>query len=417
MTSMTASAQSPSIEAWDHKAARISDQYRAEALSTLPADRATAERMLRNLYAREGLPAPKCLWFDGPLSCMLAFEVMRRLDLREAPRMLDELRPAYAYRFRDLWFSLEEMIVGQLGLAEHLVDAGFYGSDPGWVPAINESVPWTAMENVEAALEHGLWSELDRMIANALAGKSLGDFDVQLSAQFWEQLDGCFDKVIQHDLPRAGGAIPFLEGFWNSEGLSWVAHYVGCQCAGATFKPAAREHLAELAALCGACGWWLACERVVFCSERPQRIGLDVEHRLHGESGPAIEFRDGHQLYAWHGTEVPAEWIEQHETLDPSLALTWPQIEQRRAVAEIIGWGKVLEHVPARVVDADPDPRIGMLFECDLPGMSSSRFLRVRCGTGREFVLSVPREMRTALEANAWTYGLRSEEYQLEARS
>ena len=42
---------------------------------------------------------------------------------------------------------------------------------------------------------------------------------------------------------------------------------------------------------------------------------------LHGESGPAIEFHDGHQVYAWHGTEVPAEWIERRETLDPSLAL------------------------------------------------------------------------------------------------
>src|SRR5258708_11500733 len=233
--SMTASARHPLSYAWEREAARFSDEYRAAALSTLPADRVTAEPMLRTLYAREGLPAPKCLWFDGPLSCLLAFELMQRLKSREAPRMLDERRPADARRIRDLCFSLGEQIVRQLGLLEHLIDAGFYRSDPGWVPAINESAPWTAMENVEVALQHGLWSELDRMIAKALAGKSLDDFHAQLTAQFWSQVNGCFGKVIQHDLRPTAGAIPFLNGFWNSESLGWVADYVVCQCAGASF--------------------------------------------------------------------------------------------------------------------------------------------------------------------------------------
>jgi hypothetical protein len=43
--------------------------------------------------------------------------------------------------------------------------------------------------------------------------------------------------------------------------------------------------------------------------------------------------------------------------------------------------------------------------------------LRVRCGTGREFVLAVPPTVLSAREANAWTYGLSPEEYQLEARA
>jgi len=35
----------------------------------------------------------------------------------------------------------------------------------------------------------------------------------------------------------------------------------------------------------------------------------------------------------------------------------------------------------------------------------------------RDFVLSVPRATRTAREANAWTYGLSSDQYQLEVRT
>ena len=47
----------------------------------------------------------------------------------------------------------------------------------------------------------------------------------------------------------------------------------------------------------------------------------------------------------------------------------------------------------------------------------ASRFLRVRCGTGRSFVLPVPREVHTARQANAWTYGLSESEYAPEVRT
>lgn len=145
-----------------------------------------------------------------------------------------------------------------------------------------------------------------------------------------------------------------------------------------------------------------------FClaSERPVVLKLDEEGRMHGEDGPAIQWSDGYGQYFWHGTAIPKEWIENRHNLDPTIALTHEQIEQRRAAAEIIGWRKVLEKLSPRVVDKDSDPMIGELLEVDLPDSPGSRFLRVLCGTGREFVLSVPRDMKTALEANAWTYNM-----------
>ncbi len=100
------------------------------------------------------------------------------------------------------------------------------------------------------------------------------------------------------------------------------------------------------------------------------------------------------------------------------VALTWNNTEQRRAAAEIIGWRRVLEWLRAITIDKDIDPEIGELVEGYLPdGEGRARFLKVQCGTGRQFVLSVPVEMRTAREANAWTYGLEPDEYRLEART
>ena len=49
---------------------------------------------------------------------------------------------------------------------------------------------------------------------------------------------------------------------------------------------------------------------------------------------------------------------------------------------------------------------IGTLLEVNLPDIGKEKFLKVLCGTGREFAIPVPPFMKTALEANAWTYGL-----------
>lgn len=141
-------------------------------------------------------------------------------------------------------------------------------------------------------------------------------------------------------------------------------------------------------------------------------------NRLHAASGPAKAWPDGFELHVWHGTRVPASWIEDKDSIKPEMALTWKNIEQRRAAAEIIGWDKILRLLKPEVIDTDPDPEIGVLLEVALPGSENpTRFLKVRCGTGRTFALPVPTEMKTALEANAWTYGLDGKDLKLEVRT
>ena len=143
-----------------------------------------------------------------------------------------------------------------------------------------------------------------------------------------------------------------------------------------------------------------------FCivSDRPTVVARDEQNRPHCETGPFIAWRDGWALYAWHGTRVPADWIEHRKTLDPKIALTDESVERRRAAAEMIGWNVILDALKPRVIEQDEDPLIGTLLEVDLPDAPASRFLRVQCGTNRIFALPVPREMKTALEANSWTF-------------
>ena len=57
------------------------------------------------------------------------------------------------------------------------------------------------------------------------------------------------------------------------------------------------------------------------------------------------------------------------------------------------------------LIDRDEDPEIGELVEVEIPEIGREKFLRVLCGTGREFALPVPPDMKTALQANSWTFG------------
>ena len=164
--------------------------------------------------------------------------------------------------------------------------------------------------------------------------------------------------------------------------------------------------------------YWWPFKDVCIVSERPEGVLLDDRERLHSLSGPVVRFRDGWSAYAVRGTTVPRAWIEDRASLAPETALTWPNVEQRRVAAELVGWERVLDGLDAVTVDAHPNPQIGTLLRADLPDMPGALFLRVRCGTGRTFVLPVPREMTTALQANAWTYNVTEEQLlKLEVRT
>lgn len=148
-----------------------------------------------------------------------------------------------------------------------------------------------------------------------------------------------------------------------------------------------------------------------FCivSDFPETIRLDERERPHCATGPSHRWRDGFEIYHWHGVRIPDRWIMEPGFLTASMALKESNLELRRAACEILGWSKILNDLKAITIDEDGDPEIGTLVEADLPspnGTVKARFLRVLCGTGREFAICVPRNVGTAIAAQAWCQGL-----------
>ena len=200
----------------------------------------------------------------------------------------------------------------------------------------------------------------------------------------------------------------FNSMIYGCQDASWLSFYayfrdvVGLECC---------KKLDGMIELAKHCGWLNVYEDVVVFQDRPEVIKFDDENRLHCESGPAIRYADGFSVYAWHGTSVPKDWIENKENLTPQIALTWENVEQRRCAAEIIGWNRVLDELNCTVIDEDPDPEIGTLVEADIPEIGKERFLKVKCGTGRTFAIPMPPEIKTALAGQAWSYGCELENF------
>lgn len=173
------------------------------------------------------------------------------------------------------------------------------------------------------------------------------------------------------------------------------------------------DHFLQLARVCS---WWIPLEDAAIVMDRPSVIKQDDAGELHCENGPAIKFDDKFEVYAWHGLRIPSEWIRD-KSLTPQIALTFPQVELRRAACEILGWHNVLEALNKRVVDKNDNPQVGTLLEVDIPEIGTEKFLFVECGTGRNFAIPVPPDVTTALEANAWSYGVAANEYMPEVRT
>jgi hypothetical protein len=190
---------------------------------------------------------------------------------------------------------------------------------------------------------------------------------------------------------------------------------------------------------------WIGPKLEISCCE-PAWVHRDGDGNAHSHMGPAAVWPDGSYVYCWRGMRAPTgwfplptrEWLEERPTCPnplprgvayvpptPEEALQHPNLELRRVAMELVGWDAVVETLRPVVVDQDPDPAIGTLLRAEMPmpggfGRSSTQtqqFLRVRCGTGRQFSLLVPPDVRTAREANAWTYGLEPDAYAPEVRT
>jgi hypothetical protein len=243
------------------------------------------------------------------------------------------------------------------------------------------------MDQLMDQLGDQLWDQLGDQLWGQLGGQ-LGD---QLRVQLMDQLGG----QLMDQLWEIHDSLWFVGG-WDS---FWLAFYKFGQEIGVRYKN--QENFDAYIRYAEDCSVMYAYKGIAFCSDRAKVLRFDDRKLLHCEDGYAMEFRDGYGFCSWHGIRVPDEWIV-NKSLDAKTAITWKNMEQRRAACEIVGWAKVLRELNAVIINKSTNPFVGELVEVDIPDIGKEKFLLTMCGTNREFALPVPPQMERASQAQAW---------------
>jgi hypothetical protein len=133
--------------------------------------------------------------------------------------------------------------------------------------------------------------------------------------------------------------------------------------------------------------------------------------RLHRADGPAV-VSDIEDLHFWHGILVPRIVIEAPHEITSQMIDDEPNAEVRRVMIERYGY----ERYVSDGVLAHEDATGRLIKKRNAQGDEISVVSVVNGskepdGTYKRYVLSVPPECKTAVEAVAWSYGMSVEEY------
>jgi hypothetical protein len=103
------------------------------------------------------------------------------------------------------------------------------------------------------------------------------------------------------------------------------------------------------------CGWIFATEDICIICDRPTKILLDEDNRLHGEAEPALEFADGFVAYAHHNAPLPQKYgsVNSHEWQSEWIA-TEQDHELQQLLIRKIGAVRLCQEFSMMEIDSIP---------------------------------------------------------------
>lgn len=220
------------------------EKWRKIALSTEPIDRQKIVRIIQKFYSVLSQQKPKVLFFDSPFAAYSEL-LQQRLENKLLDRLLYQL-----------WERLKisgELI--EIPLEIQCKERGLKISEA------NDLHNDLTHLNVQIVHQLELQLQVTLKVSPVLSS---------VSSQFLRSL-----RMHSSDF-----FIAVLD--YSHQGKIWQA-----------WKALAEE-----------CGWLFPVKGVCFVCDRPRKILLDSENRLHAEGEPAIQFSDGFSVYARHGVSL-----------------------------------------------------------------------------------------------------------------
>lgn len=431
------------------------DHWLANGRSVEPLDRKRAADAICALYAAVGRPTPAVLFFSSPARCILALRAMMKLGT-ERRLLCDsslELQLQEQLRAQPIpkgWLQRQRQAAASIGL--RIESQRRSGT---WAQIWDESSAHFG-SRIDSRIGPSLWVQLDSalrsMLWEQLRSRLWRSVHRKLNEQFREpvrevlETDSMSRSIRYGDDPRdlrqrlldvryqeshldqikLEIGMPGVEGvprglkadIWeHCMGAWWCASavfYDFCARIGISYAPEQTRILRLWLHQCRDSHWWFECDGIVFVSHRPTVLKLDSGGRLHNERGAALEYGDGFRLCAIHGTEVEEDDVLHPERITVRRVEQERNLELRRALTSLYGQARYLKDSGATLVHQDERGKLWRKKregDTDLVMIEVTNSTPEPNGNARSYLLRVPPDMKTAAEAVAWTFGMRSDQY------
>ena len=386
---------------------KIRDEWLKIGLCTDPADRAAAEKGADLAYETAGLEKPKIkIWLNSPDEGAIAATMLAGTK-QAGDQVKDQVWAQVGYQVwaqvraqvRDqAWAQVGDQVWAQVRdqVGDHVGDQV---RDQVWAQVgdqVWDQVWAQAWDQVRAQVGDQVWDQVWAQVRAQVWAQVRDQVRAQVRDQVWDQVWAQVWAQVRDQVRAQVGRAAY-----GQHDASWLAFYKVFE----NLVPETKK-LKGLWQVSQSCGWWWPFESAVIFTDRPKTVLFDQNSNLHCEDGPAIEYRDGFKVHSWHGNRVPAHWIKDKDDLDPNEVLRIANVEQRAAGCQIIGWNKMLDHLPHKIIDSDPNPQHGDLIEVTLEGLPEPEwYLRFECprnGTMMEGVNKRELSEPTVFAAQAW---------------
>lgn len=163
------------------------------------------------------------------------------------------------------------------------------------------------------------------------------------------------------------------------------------------------------------CGWLLGFEKICLVCDRPTKLSLDNENRLHASIESAISFADGYSLYSYHGVTLPEKYGKIHPNQWQSKwLLEETNAELRRVLIQGIDYSRICHELQAFELDCWQEYTL-VKIESHID-IEPIHLLKMTCpSTGYIHALRVPPNINSARDAIRWVnWGIDPEEFSVQ---
>jgi len=202
---------------------------------------------------------------------------------------------------------------------------------------IRDNIWANIWDNIEANIEDNIWANIEDNIRanigdNIWANIRDNIWD-NIEDNIWGNIEANIRDNIEDNIKKLN--FQYIRTYsWCQHDINWIAYYKYFDKYGLLPHDKNFEIFDIWYDLSCSCGWCYTFENIVFVCEKPCKLILNNNGRLHNERGMALEYSDGYGLYMLNGVSVPKDLVEiPAEKLDPE---KWLKNDNAQVRAEFV---------------------------------------------------------------------------------